>query len=127
MSSIGKCYYIAHTNDFRIKDLESFVISIKGFVGGRHESSVQFNYSECAKHGKTALLNMSSDDFDDFPHKENDPEIVLDLLQLVKDHIMEGEVAIFHVVTYEHGSDMCIYKYIITPENGVLKETILEN
>lgn len=123
---MGSVKYIAHSNEFWVKNLNDFKEGLKGYVGGEWESPVRYNYTDYKRRSKKALIKMDSEDFTPEVHHKDDYDDQLDLLEYIKCHILEGEEAIIHWVSYEHPGDMSIFKYVIT-DLSVQQITILEN
>lgn len=122
---MGNVYKIARTNDFWVNNLNNFKEGLKGFVGGEFGSEIQYSYSEYKKRSNKALINMSSEDFSVGVWQQDNDDIELDLLDYIQEHIVDGEEVEIHLVEYEHASDMCITKFIIT-KNDINFVEILE-
>lgn len=122
---MGNTTYIAKSNSFWIKNLIQFKEGLKGFVGGEFDTPVNYHYEDYKKRSKKALVSVSSGDFGtDLYNEETEQD--LNFLNYIKEHILEGETCIIHLVSFEHPNDMSIEKYIITSESLEI-EVILED
>lgn len=122
---MGNVHYVTKTNEFWIKNLNDFKEGLKGYVGGEHDSPVRFSYSDYKRRSKKALIDLNSEDFSVDIYPRDDYHKSMNFLEYIQQHLVEEEQAVIHLVAYEHAGDMCIYKYIVTPES-IQSSTILD-
>lgn len=111
---MGSVNYIAHSNEFWVKNLNDFKEGLKDYVGGEWESPVRFQYNDYKRRSKKALIKMDSEDFTPEVHHKHDYENQLNLLEYIQQHIDVGQQAVIHLVEYEHAGDMSITRYMVT-------------
>lgn len=107
---MGFVHEITHSNDFIIKNLHEFKVGLEGFRG--ENGKFAFTYFDFKKRSKNAVINVSSERFERWLENEQGSE--LDVIEYIQQHIKDDEECIIHSVSYEHGSDMTISKYVIT-------------
>lgn len=125
---MGTVHSIA-TGKFIAKNKNEFYEGLKGYVGGDFCDRPNFLWSGGSKKGNNVEIELVEYNFDTILWKGQtknrdtgevtpaDYEDRLDLLKYIQEHLVNGGEMIIHHVEYEHASNMCIYKYIITKNN----------
>lgn len=122
-------YHEVATGKFIAKNKKEFFDGLKGYVSGGLAEEPKLSWSGGTKKGNNVEIQLSDLSFTRMlwkpSEKEGQPDNELDLFQYIQKQLPDAEEAIIHLVSYEHPSDMCIYKYTIN-KNEIEEKVILE-